>query len=468
MDEYHSALIALLRSGQRFGRLDPRFDALRAPRLADADDSGRPSRLRLASWRLSAPASAAAPFAQAHSASDIVAADAGAPVVVNRTRDDCSPLEAQFFPPQSPFAATAILRFAEAQCAATPPRRCWSFTIRSTCAGSNTPAGMVPLAADLTAPLAEALQDTPRVYLAGFIQPGGGQDDARLNFLEPYQPGKIPVVLIHGLFSDPQSWADMINDLRACPGFAQHFQLWTFRYPTGRGFLRSAAELRQNLQTAFALCDPAGQDPALRRTVLIGHSMGGLIAKLQVTESEDKIWRQIANRPLDEIQTDEATRLLLAQACFFRPSPNVAKVIFIATPHCGSNSASGAVGRVASWLVETPPAEAAQHEQLIAQNPGVFAEFVQERLPTSVDMLEPQSPILQAMRELKFGRCVQLHNIIGVHSPIGPSDGVVLVDSAWHPGCKSEMTIPSPHGTCIANPRRRPKCCGFSASTGLR
>ena len=59
-----------------------------------------------------------------------------------------------------------------------------------------------------------------------------------------------PVVLIHGLYSDPQSWADMINDLRASSQFSQRFQVWTFRYPTGQGFLQSAAKLRAELQAA--------------------------------------------------------------------------------------------------------------------------------------------------------------------------------------------------------------------------
>ena len=303
----------------------------------------------------------------------------------------------------------------------------------------------VPLAADVSAPLEVAMEDLPRTYFAGFIQPGGQRDEARLTFLEPYQPGKAPVVLIHGLFSDPQSWADMINDLRASPGFAQRFQIWAFRYPTGQGFLQSAAKLRGELKAAFHDCDPSSSDLALRRTVLVGHSMGGLIAKLQVTESEDKIWRAFANRPFAEINTDEATRARLEEACFFQPLPQVTRVIFIATPHSGSTSASGAVGRLASRLVEIPSEDEAQHQQLIAQNPGVFADFIQSRLPTSVDLLEPSSPVLKAMKELRFGCDVKLHNIIGVHHPIGPSDGVVPVKSAWHPDCLSERAFAAPH-----------------------
>src|SRR5204863_7879130 len=62
---------------------------------------------------------------------------------------------------------------------------------------------------------------------------------AKLVFLDPYQPGKVPVVLIHGLFSSPEDWADAIGHLRAAPGFANRFQIWPFGYPTGQGSLQS-------------------------------------------------------------------------------------------------------------------------------------------------------------------------------------------------------------------------------------
>jgi pimeloyl-ACP methyl ester carboxylesterase len=376
----------------------------------------------------------------------------GVPIVVIRCRDPNSARDARFFPQQTPFAATAVLRFSTEGIGPGDGIPVLEFynPLQSACLQGCDE--HIPLAMDLTAPLAVALENKPRTYLAGFLQPGSQRDEARLIFLEPYQSGKTPVVLIHGLYSDPESWADLINDLRASPGFAERFQIWAFRYPTGLGFLQTAAKLRGELQAAFRACDPTGSDPALARTVLIGHSMGGLIAKLQVTESDDKIWRAFASRPFAEISADEATRAKLSAACFFQPLPQIRRVIFIATPHGGSTSASGAFGRLASRLVELPPEEASEHQQLIAENPGVFADFVQIRLPTSVDLLESGSPVLQAMREMRFGCRVRLHNIIGIHNPIGPSDGVVPVASAWHPDCLSEKTIPALHGRVHRTP----------------
>jgi hypothetical protein len=182
--------------------------------------------------------------------------------------------------------------------------------------------------------------------------------------------------------------------------------------------------------------------------VLVGHSMGGLIAKLQVTYSDELIWNRVANRPLDQIITTESTRSLLAETCYFDPLPCVSRVIFIASPHGGSLRSSGLIGRGAALLVEPAPEQASFHQQLLRDNPQTFNPLLQRRFPTSIDMLTPGSPLLDAMRQMRLRPGVQLHSIIGVSHPVsldGPSDGVVSVHSASHPGCQSVQTINAPH-----------------------
>src|SRR4029450_2640207 len=131
---------------------------------------------------------------------------------------------------------------------------------------------------------------------------------------------------------------------------------------------------------------------APHHVVLIGHSMGGRIAKLQVTHSEELVWTRLANRPLEEIATTEATRALLAETCYFDPSPDVARVIFIASPHAGSLCTSSLVGRGVALLVEPSPEQAAVHEQLIRDNPYTFNQLIEERFPTPIDMRTPHTP----------------------------------------------------------------------------
>jgi pimeloyl-ACP methyl ester carboxylesterase len=377
----------------------------------------------------------------------------GVPLVVERRRNDGDPIETRFFPEKSFFAATALLRFRAPMQSPDEPLGTASeavleFNNPLRICSTGAAEGSLPLAADLSAPLALTLEEAPRSYFAGFIEPGGATTTARLNLLEPYQRGKVPVVLIHGLFSDPQSWADLVNDLRAAPGFAERFQLWVFRYPTGQGFLQSAAALRTELRAAVEELDPGHGDPALHRIVLVGHSMGGLIAKLQVTHSDELIWNRLANRPLEDLTTTESTRAVLAETCYFDPSPDVARVIFIASPHSGSLPSSELIGQGAALLVEPSPQQASLHEQLIRENPNTFSPFVARRFPTSIDMLAPRSPLLEAMRQMLLRPGLALHSVIGVSHPVsldGPSDGVVSVHSAAHPGCRSVLAVNAPH-----------------------
>lgn len=43
--------------------------------------------------------------------------------------------------------------------------------------------------------------------------------------------------------------------------------------------------------------DPEGRDPAPRRMVLIGHSQGGLLARLMVSESASCFWDSASSVP---------------------------------------------------------------------------------------------------------------------------------------------------------------------------
>jgi hypothetical protein len=306
------------------------------------------------------------------------------------------------------------------------------------------------LAADLTSPLLDMLESLPQTNaIQGFVQPfGSGDTQPRLEFLQPHERGKIPVVFIHGLASDEGTWFDMINELRAWPLFDERFEPWLFHYPTGASFLQSAAELRRELTSAVQRLDPQGTDPALTSLVLVGHSMGGLHAKLQVVEPGTAMWDAIACRPFAEIRMRPELRRQVAPGYFFHPLPFVKRVVFIATPHGGSALASLGIGRVASLTVQQPAEMTAIHDEVIRANPGSFRPDYERSLPTTVDVLEPNSTILQALHGLRVPCWVTMHSIIGNvhHSAVGDGgDCIVPVSSARLPGVVSEIMVPAGH-----------------------
>lgn len=372
----------------------------------------------------------------------------GVPVIAVRERGNRSGPTEKFFASQTPFAATAILR---------PPSVTQSCHDGAPVLELYDPLEVstvqvhgqsLVMARDISAPFVYQSQTTENTGMLGFLDPGVPEDAQGLRFIEPYQPGKIPIVFIHGLLSDPSTWFDTANDLREETWFNEHYQIWAFRYASGMPFVTSAMFLRSQMQQAVITLDPQRYDPALRQIVLVGHSMGGLIAKLQVTESEDRIWNSFANVPFNSMRANGQVRSALAQRCFFEPQPFVRRVVFIATPHGGSSFATRGVGRFGSSLVQ-PPSEAEEmHEELVAANPGVFTEQFERRVPTSIDLLEPEDPTLQTIRTMHVSPCVRLHSIIGTGRTMvleGPGDGAVAVESALHPGVVSQRFVDATH-----------------------
>ena len=253
---------------------------------------------------------------------------------------------------------------------------------------------------------------------------------------------------MHGLLSDPFTWVDLANELQMREQTLKRYQVWAYQYPTGKPFLGPAADFRAELLRAIMTLDPQGTDPALRHMVLVGHSMGGLVSKLLITHSGNMLWSQTANRPLQHINATAETKARLARSFYFEPQPHVRRVVFIGTPHGGSSLAQMAIGRLGSSWITPPTAEEKRYRDLKAQNPGVFASFLGRRLPTSIDLLEPNNPLLIAIRNLPVSPQVQLHSIIGYGHYVlgaGDGDGAVPVSSAWHPGVASEQFVMARH-----------------------
>jgi hypothetical protein len=94
--------------------------------------------------------------------------------------------------------------------------------------------------------------------------------------------------------------------------------------------------LREALTKILQSVDPEGMAPALKEMVVIGHSQGGLLAKMTAIDSGTSFWDLISSKPFDDVQMKPETRDLLRRALFVKPLPFVKRLIFIATPQRGS------------------------------------------------------------------------------------------------------------------------------------
>ena len=312
--------------------------------------------------------------------------------------------------------------------------------IAATSAWSQAPSRVGP-SREASGPLSSRA-DTDVVSLFRF-EPTG------LSLLQPYQRGKTPVVFVHGLWANPWSWSRMIVSLEADSALHDRYQFWTFGYSTGDPLPYSAALLRRDLDEVRRKFDPEGTNAAFDRMVLVGHSMGGLLTKMMVQDSGTRLWRLISNRPADELAGEPDDRELFRRALIFKPRSEVRRVLFIATPHRGSRVDRGGLERLGSRLIRLPDPLRASYERLIARNgPDFFTERFRNGLPTSIDELEWQSPILMRLNELGLATTIKAYSIIADRRDpprAGGSDGLVPYESAHLDGTVSESLVSSGH-----------------------
>jgi pimeloyl-ACP methyl ester carboxylesterase len=272
---------------------------------------------------------------------------------------------------------------------------------------------------------------------------------------EPYQPGKIPVVMVHGLLASPLAWTNMFNDLRADQTLRKHYQFWFYLYPTANPYLATAADLRRRLNELRAELDPERRDPSLDQMVFVGHSMGGLVSKLLTVDGGDDFFALVSPKPFSEIRLASDTRSELEPIFMFQRQPFVRRVVFIATPHHGSNLSPTLAGKLVDKFIQLPKNFMTVTADLTKENPDLQLKLQNGRVPTSVDLLAPGAPALELLAARPKPAGVHYHSIIGETCGKGldGSDGVVTVRSAHLDGVDSEIIIQAGHTSIHDHPR---------------
>src|SRR5262249_24760963 len=75
------------------------------------------------------------------------------------------------------------------------------------------------------------------------------------------------------------------------------------------------------LLQARAHYDPDGSDPAFDRMVLIGHSLGGLLAKVMAQDSRSRLWETVSAQPPDRLDGPAQAPPGLPPAVLLQPLP---------------------------------------------------------------------------------------------------------------------------------------------------
>jgi hypothetical protein len=186
--------------------------------------------------------------------------------------------------------------------------------------------------------------------------------------------------------------------------------------------------------------------------VLIGHSQGGLLAKLAVVDSGTKFWDNVSHTPFEDLAVSDETRTVIRSSLFVKPLPFVTRVVFVATPHHGSDVAGFLVQRL-RWLVEwaltLPPSLIRVSGEVVTGSEDPFLRRqLRQGLPRSVDNMSPGHRAIKTLATLPLAPGVTANSIIaikGTGAAAQGGDGFVSYESAHLDEAVSELIVRSDH-----------------------
>ncbi|MFM8474754.1 MAG: esterase/lipase family protein, partial [Planctomycetaceae bacterium] len=378
----------------------------------------------------------------------------GVPLIIGRRSDPASdPLESYYTHGMS-LAATAVLRFEDTEDAAT------TATIELHDPGESDGVAVnstrLPLEADTSTPLARFLSNPDLSLLDtwGLIRPDLAERVEGLYMVQPYDPDRIPVLMVHGFWSSPLTWMEMFNDLQADPEIRRRYQFWFYLYPTGESVAFAAARLRDELQAVRRVCDPDHENTKFDQMVVVGHSMGGVLAHMLTIDSGDVLWNSVSRRPVEQLRASAEKQAEIRRVFFFRRNASVGRIVTIASPWEGSSLANQFTRKLLGsviWL----PSRTLELSRIAFDQPDQ-AEADRLAVPrTSLDSLSRRSPLLRLVRETSVPADVRHHNIIAISRGRDPetwTDGVVSWNSAHRSDVSSETLIRAGHSQVVRHP----------------
>ncbi|PTY04182.1 hypothetical protein DB346_05195 [Verrucomicrobia bacterium LW23] len=313
----------------------------------------------------------------------------------------------------------------------------------------------LPLARDVSADglmLIKRAAHLKRLGFGGMLNPEIKTHRQQIYMLDPYDPHKIPLLMVHGLQSTPVDFGLLVNSIRQDPVLRARYQVWQFYYTSGTPVLANALRLRESLNALLHNIDPDSSDPATRRIVVLGHSMGGVISHTLVSASGNRLWASIFRVPPEQLAGDRGDIAQLHRIMTFPRNRRVVRAIFVSAPHRGSPVADSPAGIIGNLLVRLPRTLRVGFTQIANDNPDKMTpealRFYRDGHFSSIRTLSPKSTALRALAEIPPE--VPFHTIAGQRHA-GPrelgTDGVVPYKSSHLAGAESELVVRGGHNT---------------------
>lgn len=277
-----------------------------------------------------------------------------------------------------------------------------------------------------------------------------GDGDAGLYLSEPYDPQRRVVVMIHGLGGGALTWARLTQAVQGNADLHAGFQVWHLVYNSNAPTLVIRRRAQSYLDEAWRELDPEGDAPARSDMVLVGHSLGGVVARMLCVESGDAIWTVVFTVGPQQLQHEAAAQF---DSVFrFGPYPGVGRAIFMGAPHRGSPNADNWLGRAFRNLMGDRTDEIRVLRAMVREHPELvqaelLASYRQGKL-NSISTLQVSQPVRRAGESL-LPHGIPYHVIAGeLPGAEPPGDGVVPLSSALLPGAASTLIVRGGHDLC--------------------
>lgn len=316
----------------------------------------------------------------------------------------------------------------------------------------------VPLAGNYTAAYALWLAQSGFAgqSLRTLFGRGESLTEPHIYLMQPFDPSKRIIFLLHGLASSPEAWVNLVNEVTGDRALRERFQIWSVYYPTNAPIALNRYTVSRALNQTLAHFDPGHVTQASKDMVFIGHSMGGILARLMISQPGDTLMAPLlARRDLDPARRQQVERRL-APLLRYQPQDNVARAIFIAAPHQGTEAAGNRLGRLIGKLVRLPLTILGGFADVVELlvDPGAEGADADRaegkpRMPTSIDNLKADDPFIRSSARLLPPPGLPYHSIIARRDPEVPleqsDDGLVPYWSAHLPAATSEKVVTGWH-----------------------
>ena len=311
----------------------------------------------------------------------------------------------------------------------------------------------VPLAANFTSGygLWLARSGFARQSLLTLVGRGEVLEKPRVYLMQPYDPNRRVIIMLHGLASSPEAWINVANEVLGDETLRKNYQVWQVYYPTNAPLAFNQHAIRKAIQDTLHAFDTEGKNRASQDVVLIGHSMGGVLARLLVSDSGDNFWDPMVKLYKLKGERKEKARKKIKNYVCFKPMPQASRAVFNASPHRGTPFAENRFSRWAAGVIKLPVSMLGRITEIaqLLVDPSSASGAPLTRPLNSISNLSDQDPFVRLAASLPISDKVPYHSIIGNDTPdlslAQSSDGVVPYKSSHLAGAQSEKVIRSWH-----------------------